>query len=68
VVRIRVRDTGIGIAADQRHRVFEMFVQGDRSLERSRGGLGVGLTLVRNLAAMHGRHGRSPQRRTESWF
>ncbi|HVQ41812.1 MAG TPA: CheR family methyltransferase, partial [Vicinamibacterales bacterium] len=54
VVRIRVRDTGIGIAADQRHRVFEMFVQGDRSLERSRGGLGVGLTLVRNLAAMHG--------------
>jgi CheY-like chemotaxis protein len=54
VVRIRVRDTGIGIAPEQRTKVFDMFMQGDRSLERSRGGLGVGLTLVRNLVALHG--------------
>jgi two-component system CheB/CheR fusion protein len=53
-VRIRVRDTGIGIAADQRQTVFDMFMQGDRSLERTRAGLGVGLTLVRNLVALHG--------------
>ena len=51
---IRVRDTGIGMTADELRGVFEMFVQADRSLERSRGGLGVGLTLVRELAAKHG--------------
>ncbi len=54
MVRIRVRDTGIGIAADMRDSIFEMFMQGDRSLERRRGGLGVGLTLVQNLVALHG--------------
>ncbi len=53
-VRIRVRDTGIGIAPEMRNQVFDMFMQGDRSLERSRGGLGVGLTLVRSLVALHG--------------
>jgi CheY-like chemotaxis protein/two-component sensor histidine kinase len=53
-VRIRVRDTGIGIPSEQRDRVFDMFMQGDRTLERTRGGLGVGLTLVRNLVALHG--------------
>ena len=54
IVRIRVRDTGIGIAPDMRNLVFDMFTQGDRSLERTRGGLGVGLNLVRNLVALHG--------------
>ena len=53
-VRIRVRDTGIGIAPEQQGSVFDMFIQGDRSLERTRGGLGVGLTLVRSLVALHG--------------
>jgi two-component system CheB/CheR fusion protein len=53
-VRIRVRDTGIGIRPELRGKVFDMFTQGDRSLERTRGGLGVGLTLVRNLVALHG--------------
>ena len=53
-VRIRVRDTGIGVAPEVRDQVFDMFMQGDRSLERTRGGLGVGLTLVRNLVALHG--------------
>ena len=53
-VVIRVADSGIGIAPDLLPRVFEMFVQGDRSLERSRGGLGVGLTVARSLVEMHG--------------
>ena len=51
---LRVRDSGIGIAADQLSRIFEMFVQVDTSLERTQGGLGIGLTLVKNLVEMHG--------------
>ncbi len=50
---IRVRDTGIGIAPDQLERVFEMFAQVDASLERSRSGLGIGLTLVKILVELH---------------
>ncbi len=50
---IRVRDNGIGIAADQLPRIFDMFVQVDTSLERSVSGLGIGLTLVKNLVEMH---------------
>ena len=53
-VVVRVRDQGIGIATDQLQRIFEMFTQVDRSLERSQGGLGIGLTLVRRLVEMHG--------------
>ncbi len=53
-VVIRVRDTGIGIAADQRSRIFDMFAQVDTALERTVTGLGIGLTLVRTLAHMHG--------------
>jgi two-component system CheB/CheR fusion protein len=52
-VVLRVRDTGIGIAPDLLPRVFDMFTQGDRTLERSRGGLGIGLSLVRSLVQMH---------------
>ena len=51
---IRVRDSGIGIAAGDLPRVFDMFVQVDTSLERSRDGLGIGLTLVKTLVEMHG--------------
>jgi CheY-like chemotaxis protein len=51
---VRVRDTGVGIAPEQLSSVFEPFVQGDRSLERSAGGLGIGLTLVRKLTELHG--------------
>lgn len=50
---IRVRDTGIGIAADQLPRIFEMFAQVDSSQERSVGGLGIGLMLVKKLVEMH---------------
>jgi PAS domain S-box-containing protein len=53
-VAIRVRDTGIGIAADQLEHVFEMFTQIDTSLDRSSTGLGIGLTLVKTLTEMHG--------------
>lgn len=53
-VEIRVRDTGIGIAPDQLPHIFTMFVQIDTSLERSVSGLGIGLTLVKNLVEMHG--------------
>ena len=53
-VRIRVRDTGVGIPAHMLPKIFDMFMQGDVSLERTQAGLGVGLTLVRNLVALHG--------------
>jgi PAS domain S-box-containing protein len=51
---LRVRDSGIGLAPDMVPRVFEMFAQADSSLERARGGLGLGLTLARELVEMHG--------------
>jgi signal transduction histidine kinase/ActR/RegA family two-component response regulator len=51
---VRIRDTGIGIAPDQLPRIFDMFMQIDTSLERSRSGLGIGLTLVKNLVELHG--------------
>jgi CheY-like chemotaxis protein len=51
---VSVRDDGIGIAADQLPRIFEVFSQVTRSIERSRGGLGIGLSLVRRLLHMHG--------------
>jgi two-component system CheB/CheR fusion protein len=53
-VVIRVRDTGIGIGAEQLEHVFDMFMQADTSLERSLTGLGIGLTLVKTLTEMHG--------------
>jgi PAS domain S-box-containing protein len=52
--RVTVRDTGIGIPADKLEAVFDMFSQVDTTLERSRGGLGIGLTLVRRLVELHG--------------
>ena len=51
---IRVRDDGLGIAPDMLPRVFDLFAQADRTLEESRGGLGIGLTLVKCLLEMHG--------------
>lgn len=54
VVLIRVRDHGLGIAPDIQPRVFELFVQDARSIDRSQGGLGIGLALVRHLVNLHG--------------
>jgi PAS domain S-box-containing protein len=51
---IRIRDNGIGIDGATLARVFEPFVQADRSLDRSRGGLGLGLALVKGLVELHG--------------
>ena len=51
---VSVRDNGNGIRKELLPRVFELFVQGDRSIERAEGGLGIGLTLVRTFVAMHG--------------
>jgi PAS domain S-box-containing protein len=51
---IRVRDDGIGISGEQLPRIFDLFMQGDTSLERTSSGLGIGLTLVKTLVEMHG--------------
>jgi CheY-like chemotaxis protein/two-component sensor histidine kinase len=53
-VVVSVRDTGMGIPREMLSRVFEMFTQVDRTLERAQGGLGIGLTLVQRLTQMHG--------------
>jgi PAS domain S-box-containing protein len=52
-ITIRVTDTGIGIPAEMLPRVFDLFTQVGRSIDRSQGGLGVGLTLVRRLVELH---------------
>jgi PAS domain S-box-containing protein len=51
---VRLRDNGVGISSEFLPHVFELFTQGDRSLDRSQGGLGIGLTLARTLAELHG--------------
>lgn len=53
-VCIEVQDTGIGISADALPDIFELFVQGERSLSRSQGGLGIGLTVARSMVQLHG--------------
>jgi PAS domain S-box-containing protein len=52
-VRLRIRDNGIGIAPDMLPHIFELFIQADHAATRSQGGLGIGLTLVKNLVEMH---------------
>ena len=51
---IRVQDNGIGITPEQLPRIFDMFAQADTSLERTQGGLGIGLALAKNLIELHG--------------
>jgi signal transduction histidine kinase/ActR/RegA family two-component response regulator len=51
---VEITDTGIGMAPNMIGRVFDLFAQADASLERSQGGLGIGLTLVRSLVELHG--------------
>ncbi|HEV3118603.1 MAG TPA: ATP-binding protein, partial [Gemmataceae bacterium] len=52
-VSVRVRDTGIGIAPDMLPRIFDLFVQAERRIDRAQGGVGIGLTLVRKLVELH---------------
>ncbi|MEJ7592255.1 MAG: chemotaxis protein CheB [Planctomycetaceae bacterium] len=56
VVVIRVRDTGVGISPALLPHIFDLFTQADRSLDRSQGGLGIGLALVQRLTELHGGH------------
>ena len=53
-VAVEVRDTGSGIAAELLPRVFDLFVQSRQTIERSQGGLGLGLSIVKSLVALHG--------------
>jgi signal transduction histidine kinase/CheY-like chemotaxis protein len=50
---LRVQDNGFGIAPELLPRIFELFVQGERTLDRAQGGLGIGLTLVQRLVKLH---------------
>ena len=51
---VEISDNGMGIPAELLPRIFDLFVQGDRALDRSQGGLGIGLSVVRRLVEMHG--------------
>jgi PAS domain S-box-containing protein len=51
---VHVRDTGVGISAQLLDSIFDLFAQGERTLDRSEGGLGIGLTLARRIVALHG--------------
>jgi len=51
---LRVKDSGVGIAPNLLPHIFDLFVQGERTLDRRAGGLGIGLTLVRRLVQLHG--------------
>ena len=66
---IRVRDNGMGIAPELLPRVFDLFTQADRTLDRSQGGLGIGLTIVHRLVEMQGgsveAHSEGPGRGSE---
>jgi PAS domain S-box-containing protein len=53
-LRISVSDDGIGMSADMRGQVFDLFFQGRRNIDRAEGGLGIGLALVKNIVEMHG--------------
>lgn len=55
-VVIEVRDNGTGIVPEQMPEMFQLFTQGERSIARSEGGLGIGLTIVQKIAEMHGGH------------
>ena len=61
---LRVRDSGSGIPKEMLPQIFNMFVQGERTLCRSQGGLGIGLTIVQSLIELHGGKVNGAQRRT----
>ena len=51
---LRVRDNGVGIEPEMQEKIFELFVQGPKPLERLEGGMGIGLTMVRQIVQLHG--------------
>ena len=51
---LRVKDSGMGIALEMISRIFDLFTQAEQSVDRAQGGLGIGLTIVRNLVELHG--------------
>jgi two-component system, sensor histidine kinase len=53
-VRLRVTDTGVGISADRISSIFGLFMQAENAIGRAQGGMGIGLSLVRNLVELHG--------------
>jgi PAS domain S-box-containing protein len=53
-VELKVQDSGVGIAADRVPRIFDLFVQGEDTVERATGGLGIGLALAREIITQHG--------------
>ena len=63
-VVIIVRDRGVGIPPEKLPLMFELFAQGDRSLARSEGGLGIGLTVVKKMVEMHGGNVTAQKRRS----
>ena len=71
-VRVSIADSGIGMRADQLGRVWERFYQGDASLTRSYGGMGLGLSIARQLVSLHGgrvgAESRGPDRGSTFWF
>jgi signal transduction histidine kinase/ActR/RegA family two-component response regulator len=54
VVAVKISDNGVGISADLLPRVYELFTQSERTLDRAQGGLGIGLSIVKQLIEMHG--------------
>jgi CheY-like chemotaxis protein/two-component sensor histidine kinase len=68
-ITLSVRDDGVGIEADLLPRVFNLFVQGQQALDRSKGGLGLGLAIVRTVVELHGgrvsAHSEGPGRGSE---
>lgn len=52
-VAVRVRDNGIGLSAELRRHIFELFAQGDRALDRAPGGLGLGLSFIKRVVELH---------------
>lgn len=58
-IELRVKDDGVGLAPEMADRVFELFQQAERGLDRAEGGLGVGLTIAKRMVEMHGGHIRA---------
>ena len=54
IAQVRIRDNGVGISPDLLPRIFDLFAQGERTLDRAEGGLGIGLALVHRLVKLHG--------------